>query len=79
MYHIERHVAEQAQRHGTLGMFGQEGDEAVHPAGRKPRAAGTAGERAAGASTGFVNQMVLAGSAKPAVLVTGVEVSTFRM
>lgn len=29
---IERHVAEQARRHGTLGMFGEEGGEAVHPA-----------------------------------------------
>ena len=27
---IERHVAEQARRHGTLGMFAEEGGEAVH-------------------------------------------------
>ena len=29
---IERHVAEQARRHGTLGMFAEEGGEAVHSA-----------------------------------------------
>ena len=29
---IERHVVEQARRHGTLGMFGEEAVEAEHPA-----------------------------------------------
>ena len=29
---IERHVAEQARRHGTPGMFAEEGGEAVHSA-----------------------------------------------
>ena len=29
---IERHVAEQARRHGTLGMFAEEGGKAVHSA-----------------------------------------------
>ena len=28
---IERHVAEQARRHGTLGMFAEEGGEAAFP------------------------------------------------
>jgi hypothetical protein len=29
---IERHVAQRTWRHGTLGMFGEEGGEAVHSA-----------------------------------------------
>jgi hypothetical protein len=29
---IERHVVEQARRHGTLGMFGVVAVEAEHPA-----------------------------------------------
>ena len=50
----------------------------MHCVLNKPRAAATAGERAARASTAFFDQMMLAGSANGSSSVTGGSPSTFR-